>query len=182
MRQSPCDHRHLGGYRQREDDPAERPVAIYSEFGAHWLPLKTPRSWSLQQPHVGKMESQPAEPEGGGGVTMRDLVRNALRMRPDRIIVGECRGGEALEMLQAMSTGHEGSMTTVHANTAREALARVELMVGLAAVEIPVSAVRRLIASSITTRRAGRAVAGRKAKNHHDFGDHRDGGGDRLDA
>jgi pilus assembly protein CpaF len=104
----------------------------------------------LQQPHVAKMEAQPPNLDGEGAVTMRDLVRNALRMRPDRIIVGECRGGEALEMLQAMNTGHEGSMTTVHANTTREALARIELMVNLAGVEIPSSAIRKLIASSIT--------------------------------
>jgi pilus assembly protein CpaF len=104
----------------------------------------------LQQPHVAKMEAQPADLDGEGGVTIRDLVRNALRMRPDRIIVGECRGGEALEMMQAMNTGHDGSMTTIHANSTREALARVELMVGLAGVEIPVGAIRKLIASSIS--------------------------------
>jgi pilus assembly protein CpaF len=103
----------------------------------------------LQQPHVAKMEAQPADLDGDGGVTMRDLVRNALRMRPDRIIVGECRGGEALEMMQAMNTGHEGSMTTIHANSTREALARVELMVGVAGVEIPMEAIRKLITSSI---------------------------------
>jgi pilus assembly protein CpaF len=103
----------------------------------------------LQQPHVAKMEAQPADLDGEGAVTMRDLVRNSLRMRPDRIIVGECRGGEALEMMQAMNTGHDGSMTTIHANSTREALARVELMVGLAGVEIPVGAIRKLIASSI---------------------------------
>jgi pilus assembly protein CpaF len=103
----------------------------------------------LQQPHIAKMEAQPADPDGGGGVTIRDLVRNALRMRPDRIIVGECRGGEALEMLQAMNTGHEGSMTSLHANSTREALARIELMVGLAGVEVPAGAIRKLIASSI---------------------------------
>jgi pilus assembly protein CpaF len=104
----------------------------------------------LQQPHVAKMEAQPAGLDGQGAVTMRDLVRNSLRMRPDRIIVGECRGGEALEMLQAMNTGHEGSMTTVHANTSREALARIELMVSLAGVEVPLTAIRKLISSSIS--------------------------------
>jgi pilus assembly protein CpaF len=103
----------------------------------------------LQQPHVAKMESQPADIDGKGQVTMRDLVRNSLRMRPDRIIVGECRGGEAFEMLQAMSTGHEGSMTTVHAGTPREALSRVELVVALADIDIPAWAIRKLIASSI---------------------------------
>jgi pilus assembly protein CpaF len=103
----------------------------------------------LQQPHVAKLESQPANLDGTGEVTMRDLVRNSLRMRPDRIIVGECRGGEAFEMLQAMSTGHEGSMTTIHAGNPREALTRVELIVGLAGMDLPAAAVRKLIASSI---------------------------------
>lgn len=104
----------------------------------------------LQQPHVAKLEAQPADLDGEGAVSMRDLVRNALRMRPDRIIVGECRGGEALEMLQAMSTGHDGSMTTIHATNARETLQRVEMIVGLAGIDIPPWAVRKLIASSIS--------------------------------
>jgi pilus assembly protein CpaF len=104
----------------------------------------------LQQPHVAKLESQPADLQGEGQVTMRDLVRNSLRMRPDRIIVGECRGGEAFEMLQAMSTGHEGSMTTIHAGNAREAIARVELIVALAGMDLPVWAVRKLISSCIS--------------------------------
>jgi pilus assembly protein CpaF len=103
----------------------------------------------LQQPHVAKMESQPPDLDGKGQVTMRDLVRNSLRMRPDRIIVGECRGGEAFEMLQAMSTGHDGSMTTVHAGTPREALGRVELVVALADIDLPAWAIRKLIVSSI---------------------------------
>lgn len=103
----------------------------------------------LQQPHVAKMEAQPADLEGWGEVTMRDLVRNSLRMRPDRILIGECRGAEALEMLQAMNTGHEGSLTTIHANSTREALTRVELMIGLAGVDVPIWSVRKLIASSI---------------------------------
>jgi pilus assembly protein CpaF len=104
----------------------------------------------LQQPHVAKMEAQPANREGETAIPMRDLVKNALRMRPDRIIVGECRGAEALEMLQAMNTGHEGSLTTVHANSTRDAISRIELMMGLAGVEIPVWAVRKLIAASVT--------------------------------
>lgn len=104
----------------------------------------------LQQPHVAKLEAQPADLDGKGQVTMRDLVRNSLRMRPDRIIVGECRGGEAFEMLQAMSTGHEGSMTTIHAGNPREAITRVELITGLAGLDIPVWAIRKLIASSIS--------------------------------
>ncbi len=104
----------------------------------------------LQQPHVAKLEAQPADLDGKGEVTMRDLVRNALRMRPDRIIVGECRGGEAFEMLQAMSTGHEGSMTTIHGGNPREAITRVELITGLAGLDLPVWAVRKLISSSIS--------------------------------
>jgi pilus assembly protein CpaF len=103
----------------------------------------------LQQPHVAKLEGQPADLEGKGAITMRDLVRNSLRMRPDRIIVGECRGGEAFDMLQAMSTGHEGSMTTIHASNPREAIMRLELIVGLAGLDIPAMALRKLIASSI---------------------------------
>jgi pilus assembly protein CpaF len=103
----------------------------------------------LQQRHVAKMEAVHADPDGGGAVSVRDLVRNSLRMRPDRIIVGECRGAEALDMLQAMNTGHEGSITTVHANDTRDALARIELMIGLAGVEIPVWAVRKLVASAV---------------------------------
>jgi pilus assembly protein CpaF len=103
----------------------------------------------LQQPHVAKLESQPADLKGEGEVKLRDLVRNALRMRPDRIIVGECRGPEALDMLQAMNTGHEGSMTTVHANSTREALARIELMINLGGSEIATPVIRKLIQSSI---------------------------------
>src|SRR5262245_711698 len=103
----------------------------------------------LQQPHLARMETRPANIEGAGEVTTRDLVRNALRMRPDRIIVGECRGGEALDMLQAMNTGHDGSMTTIHANDTRDALSRLEMMVGLAAPGLPIWIIRRQIASAV---------------------------------
>jgi pilus assembly protein CpaF len=103
----------------------------------------------LQQRHVGRLESRPANIEGLGEVTTRDLVRNALRMRPDRIVIGECRGGEALDMLQAMNTGHEGSLTTLHANTPRDALARLETMIMLAGLELPIRAMRQQIASAI---------------------------------
>jgi pilus assembly protein CpaF len=103
----------------------------------------------LQQSHVIRMETRPANIEGEGEVTTRDLVKNALRMRPDRIIVGECRGPEALDMLQAMNTGHDGSLTTVHANTPRDALMRLEMMVGMTGVDIPVWTIRRQIASAI---------------------------------
>jgi pilus assembly protein CpaF len=103
----------------------------------------------LQQPHVAKMETRPPNLEGEGAVGMRELVRNALRMRPDRIIVGECRGAEALDMLEAMNTGHEGSLTTVHANSPRDAITRLEMMIGRSGFEMPIWVIRRQIASSI---------------------------------
>jgi pilus assembly protein CpaF len=103
----------------------------------------------LQQPHVCRMETRPANVEGKGEVRQRDLVRNALRMRPDRIIVGECRGEEAFDMLQAMNTGHEGSMTTVHANNPRDALKRLEQMVGMAGMPMTAMSIRSQIASAI---------------------------------
>ncbi|MCI0379310.1 MAG: CpaF family protein [Gemmataceae bacterium] len=103
----------------------------------------------LQQPHVGRLETRPSNIEGAGEVNTRDLVRNALRMRPDRIIIGECRGPEALDMLQAMNTGHEGSLTTVHANDTRDALSRLEIMVGMSGFDLPIWVIRRQIASAI---------------------------------
>jgi pilus assembly protein CpaF len=103
----------------------------------------------LEQPHVVALETRSANMEGKGDYSMRDLVRNALRMRPDRIVVGECRGGEALDMLQAMNTGHDGSLTTTHANSAREALARIETLVLMAGIELPARAIREQIAASI---------------------------------
>ena len=96
----------------------------------------------LQQPHVGRLETRPPNIEGKGEVSQRDLVRNALRMRPDRIIVGECRGEEAFDMLQAMNTGHDGSMTTVHANTPRDAISRLEQMIGMAGLPMTVASIR----------------------------------------
>ena len=103
----------------------------------------------LNQRHVLRLESRPANIEGDGAVAIRDLVRNALRMRPDRIIVGEVRGPEALDMLQAMNTGHDGSLTTLHANTPRDALARVETMVLMAGYDLPVRAIRQQVASAL---------------------------------
>lgn len=103
----------------------------------------------LQQSHVIRMETRPPNIEGEGAVNTRDLVRNALRMRPDRIIIGECRGPEALDMLQAMNTGHDGSLTTIHANTPRDALMRLEMMVGMTGVDIPIWTIRRQIASAV---------------------------------
>ena len=103
----------------------------------------------LQQPHVVPLETRPPDLDGKGEVTQRDLVRNALRMRPDRIVVGEARGGEALDMLQAMNTGHDGSLTTVHANSPRECLQRIEVMVLMAGYELPVKAIRQQVGSAV---------------------------------
>ncbi|MFV8413601.1 CpaF family protein [Vibrio owensii] len=103
----------------------------------------------LQQPHVVRLETRAAGIEGNGSITQRDLVINALRMRPDRIVVGECRGGEAFEMLQAMNTGHDGSMSTLHANTPRDAIARCEAMVMMATNNLPLEAIRRTIVSAV---------------------------------
>jgi pilus assembly protein CpaF len=98
---------------------------------------------------VVRLEARPPNIEGKGAVTIRDLVKNCLRMRPDRIIVGECRGGEALDMLQAMNTGHDGSLTTIHANSPRDALARLETLVLMAGFDLPLRAIREQIASAI---------------------------------
>jgi len=103
----------------------------------------------LQQPHVVRLEKRPANVEGKGEVTIRDLVVNSLRMRPDRIVIGEVRGGEALDMLQAMNTGHDGSLTTLHANTARESLNRIETLVLMSGVELPLRAIRQQIAAAV---------------------------------
>lgn len=103
----------------------------------------------LQQPHVVRLEARPANADGQGAVTIRSLVINSLRMRPDRIVIGECRGGEALDMLQAMNTGHDGSLTTVHANTARDAVSRLETLVLMAGMELPLTAIRNQIASAV---------------------------------
>ena len=119
-------------------DPAERIITI-----------EDAAELQLQQPHVIPLETRPPNVEGEGRVAQRDLMRNALRMRPDRIIIGEVRGGEAFDMLQAMNTGHNGSMSTVHANTPADALARIENMVIMGGVQLPSRAIRRQIASAI---------------------------------
>jgi pilus assembly protein CpaF len=103
----------------------------------------------LQQRHVARMETRPANIEGKGEITQRELVKNSLRMRPERIVLGECRGGEALDMLQAMNTGHDGSLTTLHANTPRDAVRRMETMVMMAGYDLPQRAIREQIASAV---------------------------------
>jgi pilus assembly protein CpaF len=119
-------------------DPSERIVTI-----------EDAAELQLQQPHVVRLETRPASLEGRGEITARDLLRNALRMRPDRIIVGETRGGEAFDMLQAMNTGHSGSMSTVHANSARDALIRIENMVMMGNVGLPAVAIRQQVSSAV---------------------------------
>ncbi len=103
----------------------------------------------LQQSHVVRLETRPPNIEGKGQITATDLVKNALRMRPERIIIGECRGGETLDMLQAMNTGHDGSMTTIHANTPRDAIARLETLVMMSGFELPVKAIRQQVAGAV---------------------------------
>ncbi len=113
------------------------------------LTIEDTAELQLQQTHVGRMESRPPNVEGKGAVSQRDCLRNALRMRPDRIIVGETRGEEVIDMLQAMNTGHDGSMTTIHANSARDSVSRLENMIAMAGIEMPIKAVRSQISSAV---------------------------------
>jgi pilus assembly protein CpaF len=113
------------------------------------LTIEDTAELQLQQTHVGRMESRPPNVEGKGAVTQRDCLRNALRMRPDRIIVGETRGEEVIDMLQAMNTGHDGSMTTIHANSARDGISRLENMIAMSGIEMPIKAIRAQIASAV---------------------------------
>ncbi|RFB75499.1 CpaF family protein [Methylovirgula sp. 4M-Z18] len=125
-------------------------LSSYIPTNERLITIEDAAELQLQQPHVGRLETRPANVEGKGEVRQRDLLKNALRMRPDRIIVGECRGEEAFDMLQAMNTGHEGSMTTIHANSPREAVKRLEQMVGMAGLPMTMQAIRSQIASAIT--------------------------------
>ena len=119
------------------------------DHGERIVTIEDAAELQLQQPHVVPLETRPANLEGNGEITMRDLVKNALRMRPDRIILGEVRGPEAMDLLQAMNTGHDGSMGTLHANNPREALTRLENMVGMAGINLPSKAVRTQISSAV---------------------------------
>ena len=124
-------------------------LSSFIDHSERILTIEDTAELQLQQTHVGRMESRPANVEGKGAVTQRDCLRNALRMRPDRIIVGETRGEEVIDMLQAMNTGHDGSMTTIHANSARDAVSRLENMVAMAGIEMPLKAVRSQVASAV---------------------------------
>jgi pilus assembly protein CpaF len=111
--------------------------------------IEDSKELQLRQDHVVSLESRPPNIEGRGEITIRDLMRNALRMRPDRIIVGECRGGEALDMLQAMNTGHDGSLTTIHSNSPRDTLSRIETMTLMAGFDLPIRVIREQMSSAI---------------------------------
>ncbi len=124
-------------------------LSSYIPDGERIVTIEDAAELRLNQTHVVRLEGRPPNLQGAGEVRIRDLVRNALRMRPDRIIVGECRGAEALDMLQAMNTGHDGSLTTIHANSARDSLSRIETMVMMAGFELPVRAIREQIASAV---------------------------------
>ncbi|MGH7823188.1 MAG: CpaF family protein, partial [Candidatus Binatia bacterium] len=124
-------------------------LCAYIGAGERIVTIEDAAELRLPQRHVIPLETRPPDPDGTGQVSVRDLVRNALRMRPDRIVVGEVRGAEALDMLQAMNTGHEGSLTTVHANSPREALSRLETLVLFAGVELPARALREQICGAL---------------------------------
>lgn len=124
-------------------------LSQYIDSSERIITIEDSAELKLVQPHVVRLETRPANFEGQGAITIRDLVKNALRMRPDRIVVGECRGGEALDMLQAMNTGHDGSLTTLHANNPQEALSRLETLCLMADVELPAQAIRAQIANAV---------------------------------
>ncbi len=124
-------------------------LSCFIPWNERIVTIEDPAELQLRQPHVVRLETKPPNIEGKGAIVQRDLVRNALRMRPDRIIVGEVRSGEAFDMLQAMNTGHEGSLTTVHSNSPRDALARIENMVLMAGLELPIKAIRDQMASAL---------------------------------
>jgi pilus assembly protein CpaF len=124
-------------------------LSSYIPAGERVITIENAAELQLRQEHVVTLESRPANVEGKGEIAIRDLVINSLRMRPDRIVVGECRGGEALDMLQAMNTGHEGSMTTLHANNTRDALSRLETMVLMSGMDLPHRAIREQVAAAI---------------------------------
>lgn len=138
-------------------------LSAYIDSHERIVTIEDSAELQLQQEHVARLETRPANVEGRGEVNQRDLVKNALRMRPDRIILGECRAGEAFDMLQAMNTGHDGSMTTVHANTPRDALSRIEQMIGMSGIEISPRSARAQIASAINVvLQIGRLPDGRR--------------------
>ena len=124
-------------------------ISLFIPEGERILTIEDAAELRLSQTHWVSLESRPPNVEGRGQITIRDLFRNALRMRPDRIIIGECRGGESLDMLQAMNTGHDGSITTIHANSPRDVIGRLDSMVLMSSIDLPVRAIREMVASAI---------------------------------
>jgi pilus assembly protein CpaF len=124
-------------------------LSAFIPEGERIVTIEDSAELQLQQPHTVRLETRPPNIEGRGEVTQRDLVKNALRMRPDRIVIGEVRGGEAIDMLQAMNTGHDGSLTTIHANTPRDALARLETMIQMTGMRLSDRAMRQQVAAAI---------------------------------
>ena len=143
-----AERAHLGWHWCGQDDPAEYLVGVHPA-DERIITIEDSAELQLQQPHVVRLETRPANIEGKGEVTSRELVRNSLRMRPERVIVGEVRGAEALDMLQAMNTGHDGSLTTIHANTPRDALSRIENMVSMSGITFPTKTLRAQLASAL---------------------------------
>ena len=148
VRQREVEYVDFRRHRRRQNDFAERVVRLHSR-DERIVTIEDSAELQLQQPHVVRLETRPPNIEGKGEVTQRDLVRNALRMRPDRIVIGEVRGGEAIDMLQAMNTGHDGSLTTIHANTPRDALSRLETMIQMTGMRLSERAMRQQVASAI---------------------------------
>ena len=136
--------------------------------GERIITIEDSAELQLQQAHVIRLESRPPNVEGKGQITIRDLVRNSLRMRPDRIVVGEVRGGESLDMLQAMSTGHDGSLATVHANSAEDALMRLQTLASMSEVEIPFEALHDQINSAVDVHRPADPARRRRPPHHRD--------------
>ena len=146
LQAEPADQRR---HRRRQDDAPERAVGLHLRERERIVTIEDAAELQLHQEHVARLETRPPNVEGKGAVRQRQLLINALRMRPDRIVIGETRGEEALDMLQAMNTGHDGSMTTVHANTPRDALSRIETMIAMGATNLPERAMRQQIAAAI---------------------------------
>ena len=168
-------HSDLGRHRRRQDDVSEHAFAIHSGRRSDWSRIEDAAELQLAQENVVRLETRPPNVEGQGAIRQRQLLINSLRMRPDRIIMGEVRGEEAFDMLQAMNTGHEGSMTTIHANTPRDALSRLESMVAMGNMNLPERT--RAPADCLGDHHCGPVLAAerRHQKSDEHIGDHRHG-------
>ena len=176
LREGQAQLPHLGRYRHRQDHHAERAVVVHPRGRARRHHRGRRRAAAAAAARRAPGDAAPRTSRARGEMLARDLVKNALRMRPDRIVIGECRGGEVLDMLQAMNTGHEGSMTTVHANTPRDALSRVEAMVGMGGIQMSEALVRQTIARSLNIDHPADPRHRRQAPHHQHRRDHRHAG------